>query len=190
MVMVEAKIMNQLRVEHRNMTRLLSVLDAQLDRLADSNSIDYTLMMGILTYITEYPDVYHHPKEDLLFSHWLARDNDADAEAVVEELSFEHRSIAHSGIFLLELLRSTAPDVTENRAQLSTVGRRYIENQRKHIKKEESSVFPKVTAALLDEDWQAIDTLLAAPNDPLFGKTIGEPFRSRYAQIRQLVELE
>lgn len=183
-----SEIMRQLHTDHVNMARLLNVLEAELDRLAAGGSMDYPLALDVITYMTEYPDVYHHPKEDLLFSRWLQREPGVAGEELVDQLQFEHRSIARAGIHLLELLRGAAADVVQSRAELSAAARRYIDGQREHIRKEEAEVFPRVVAGLRDDDWREVDRRLASADDPLFGKQVGERFRQRYAQIRRMVE--
>ena len=85
-----------LRREHANMAKLLSLLEQQIGKVEQSQSPDYELIKSIADYFADFPATCHHPKEDVLFSRWLGRDETADA--VVEELSFEHRSIANSGV--------------------------------------------------------------------------------------------
>ena len=53
--------------EHVNFAKLLDLLEGQLDLFHKGESPDYELMLDIMFYMKHYPDVLHHPKEDLAF---------------------------------------------------------------------------------------------------------------------------
>ena len=72
------KMMNELRTDHRNMVLLLDLLDAETVRLADSDEPDYELIYDVMTYLAEYPDAVHHPKEDLIYRHIKSKRPDID----------------------------------------------------------------------------------------------------------------
>jgi hemerythrin-like domain-containing protein len=59
--------------EHLNFVTLLGLLEAELDRFSRGKAPDYELMLDIMFYMTHYPDVLHHPKEDLAFARIGAR---------------------------------------------------------------------------------------------------------------------
>jgi len=59
--------------EHANFSKLLDLLERQVASFHDGGSPDYELMLEIMYYMTHYPDVLHHPKEDLVFASWTAR---------------------------------------------------------------------------------------------------------------------
>ena len=58
--------MLKLRQEHANMTMLLDILEQQIARLRQGEVADFKTVKGILDYFLTYPDLVHHPKEDLL----------------------------------------------------------------------------------------------------------------------------
>ena len=178
-------VLQQLHTDHRNMARLLTILEQQLALLAEEKSPELSLMVDIMVYMTRYPDLYHHPKEDLLFER--CAQHDASLGPLVDELSFEHRSIIRSGIHLLELLRSMAVDVMQRRDELLAAGQLYVERQRSHMRKEEQKLFAPAAQLLDEADWQWLDERMPQQDDPLFGRTVAQPFRQRYAQIMQLL---
>ncbi len=63
------QLMSGLRGDHRNMVMLLDLLSAEIDRLAASGEPDYDFVRDIMLYVIEYPDVVHHPKEDIIYRH-------------------------------------------------------------------------------------------------------------------------
>ena len=54
--------------DHANFARLLDLLEAQLDLFHRGETPHYELMLDIMFYMTHYPDVLHHPKEDMAFT--------------------------------------------------------------------------------------------------------------------------
>ena len=85
-------VISKLRTEHVNFRKLLDLLEVQLDLFHRGESPDYQLMTDILDYMTHYPDVFHHPKEDVIFSRLLERDSSIAQS--VEELARQHHVIA------------------------------------------------------------------------------------------------
>ena len=67
--------------EHKYQARLLTVMERQVGLLNQRKLPDYEVMHGVMRYMTQFPDRFHHPKEDLLFDKVLARDP-ASAESV------------------------------------------------------------------------------------------------------------
>lgn len=180
-----AKTLEQLHTDHINTSKLLNILDQQFDLLAVGRTADFALMIDIMTYMTQYPDLYHHPKEDLIFERWLK--HDAGVRPLVEEIGVEHRSIIRSSIHVLELLRGVMVDVLQRREEIIAAGRDYISRQRRHMDKEEGEVFPQLMRVLRSEDWEWIDERMATQEDPLFGRVVSKQFRKRYDQIMELV---
>ncbi len=72
------QLMSGLRTDHRNMALLLDLLDLETERLAASGEPDYDLVRDIMLYMTEYPDVVHHPTEDFIYRHLKSLRPDID----------------------------------------------------------------------------------------------------------------
>ena len=54
----------QWHTEHVNFAQLLDLLEAELDLFHGGDTPNYELMLDIMFYMTHYPDVLHHPRED------------------------------------------------------------------------------------------------------------------------------
>ena len=57
-----------LRQDHNNMWKLLDVIEVEFAQFKGGNSPDYELLSGALRYCLNYPELYHHPKEDLIYA--------------------------------------------------------------------------------------------------------------------------
>ena len=71
------------RAEHTNFATLLCLLECELERFHKGEPPDYDLMLDIMFYMTHYPDVSHHPKEDLAFAR--IREREVTARPIVDE---------------------------------------------------------------------------------------------------------
>jgi hypothetical protein len=58
-------IIDFLRQEHRNIEKLLLVLEQELSVFDRGERPDYEVIRAVIAYFEVYPDVYHHPQEDM-----------------------------------------------------------------------------------------------------------------------------
>lgn len=172
----------RLREEHRNLGLLLDVLERQLDALYRGDSPDFDLMAEILHYLTEYPDRYHHPYEDLVYDR-LAYRVPGD-QALVEALHEQHRELAREGRRALTLVEGLLNGVMVARGEICSVGQGYVNAYREHMEHEEEAILARAEARLTPGDWLQIDTLFHWRPDPLFGPEVGAEYQALHDRIR------
>src|SRR6266705_7130127 len=88
--------------EHANFATLLDILEGQLDLFHKDESPNYELMLDIMFYMTHYPDVLHHPREDLAFA--KIKEREKSTGALVDELSAEHAQLHRTAEHLVRAL--------------------------------------------------------------------------------------
>ena len=179
-------VLVQLHKDHVNIMRLLDLMEAQLGLFREGERPDYGLMLDIMQYMTSYPDLFHHPKEDLMFRRLTERD--PGARLVVKDLINKHVVLADQGAQLLASLQNVVNDVMIERDVLESQGRAYIETLRHHMDVEEGQVFPLAQELLLPEDWAAIDEEMQAMDDPLFGEVVAQDYATLYDYIKRASE--
>ena len=172
------EIIAQLRADHVNVTRLLNLLERQLEAVHEGTKSDFELMRDMMVYMTRYPDRHHHPKEDLIFRR--LRERDASTRLLVETLLEEHKALAEKGAKFLDTLQHVADGAMIRREVLEAQGRDYVAFLRFHHDREEGEVFSLAERLLSDDDWAEIDRALEHRDDPLFGKIIDEDLRALY----------
>jgi hemerythrin-like domain-containing protein len=59
-----AMIIERLSQEHRNIEKLLAVLERELEVFDQGDRPDYEVIRAVISYFEVYPEVYHHPQED------------------------------------------------------------------------------------------------------------------------------
>jgi hemerythrin-like domain-containing protein len=152
----------KLRMEHGNFRKLLDLLEAQLYLFHKGEQPDYSLMTDILHYMTHYPDGFHHPTEDVIFSYLL-----------------------ESGARLHENLQSVIAGTMMPRKMVEAPGLQYVTYYRTHMDTEESDLFLLAERLLRDDDWKKINDKVLSESDPMFGASIEERYCAVYNHIAQ-----
>jgi hemerythrin-like domain-containing protein len=170
--------------EHLNFAALLELLERQLELFHKGMAPDYELMLDIMFYMTHYPDVLHHPKEDLAFA--KIKERDATARGIVDQLAEQHARLKSSGDALALALDDIVNGSITTREHVESPGRAYIAAFRNHMNCEETTILPLAAKVLQDNDWAAIDAAILRIDDPLFGKDQ----EGRYASLRRQIARE
>jgi hemerythrin-like domain-containing protein len=170
--------------EHANFSRLLDMLQKELDAFHDGRDPNYDLMVDIVTYLQHFPDRYHHPREDVAFARLAKRD--PSMSLAVERLRQEHRVIAAAGEHLLKTLNDVASDALISRAAVESIAAMYLVYYRHHIAEEEKEVLSRAAKLLSDADWKAVLAAVPAGRDPLFG----DKGDAGYRELRRHIVLE
>ena len=161
-----AHMITRLKVEHEQLLRKLNLLELQCLDMCRGKTPDYSLMQSIIVYIQEYPEQIHHPLEDMIYSIYLERVDDAE---FVRKLISEHTQMEVVTRELRESLESLPKCTTSNekfKQQLSE----FLVGQRQHIYTEESEVFPLVQSALTIEDWERLQYMTPILDEPISGR--------------------
>lgn len=169
------------QAEHANYHKLLDLLQSQTELFVHGEQPDYELMSDIVYYMTQYPDRFHHPREDVAFRQLLARD--PTMESVVSELAGQHRRISESGVILAADLNAAAAGAMMTRATLEADVRKYVAFLKDHMNIEECEIFPRLAELLAETDWFLVDSAIHFVADPIFGDSVQERFRTIHRQI-------
>lgn len=171
----------QWKTDHANYRRLLDLLETLAQRFATSDRPEYELMSDIIHYMTQYPDRFHHPREDIAFKVLLERDS--TAQQSVDDLAGQHVGIAQSGATLSADLNAAAADAMIARTTIEKAVRDYVTVLRTHMDQEEREVFPKLVSLLNESDWLIVDSAFHFSADPLFGESVQQRFQALHRQI-------
>lgn len=170
--------------DHMYFSRLLDLLEVQVDVFHAGEQPKYELMLDIIYYLRHFSDRFHHPREDVAFA-CLAR-RSPDMELPLARLIQEHRVIAHVGERLERSLEQAAADAFVAREDIEALAATYLVYYRSHIAREEKDILPRAAAVLTPEDWEAVGAAPAAAQDPLLGNAPEE----RFKELRRQIALE
>ena len=160
-------VMSTLRADHRNMTQLLDVLDAQFQMLEEGGSPDYEVVSGIMEYCLNYPDLYHHPKEDIVYRALRARRPEAAEK--MGNLETLHAELGDLTRRLAAAVRQVLSGAEMDRGSVVGLAKEFTASYRHHIEMEEEHFFPVAENLLIAEDWADIQSDLRVADDPIFG---------------------
>ncbi len=155
-----------LSTDHLHFARLLDLLDARIENFHNGETQDPVAMLEIVHYMTEYADIYHHPKEDLVMHRLM--ELDPLICSVTGDLLRQHEQITRAGTRLLESLTAVVAEDFVPRATVEAAARHYAAAMRTHMEIEEVTLFPAAAQLLQDADWAAINTAITRMDDPLF----------------------
>jgi hemerythrin-like domain-containing protein len=177
-------IIERLCREHRNVERLLVVLERELDVFDRGGRPDYEVVRAIIGYFELYPEVYHHPQEDLVLAKLRIRDPAAAAK--VGDLALEHKKGGERLRRVAQAVDGVLADCEIPRQDVDNVVRDFIEHERRHMMMEDRDFFPAAVRALEPQDWTEIASALTIHEDPLFSKASEETSDALRARILQL----
>jgi len=184
-------IIDLLRQEHRNIEKLLRVLEQELNVFDRGERPDYEVIGAVIAYFELYPGAYHHPQEDKIFEKLRARAPAAAAK--VGDLAAEHRSGAERLGRVAQAVESILADREVLRQTVDKIVRDFIVHERQHIAMEERDFFPAAVQALQPEDWTEIAAASTSQQDPLFSDIVEQRFdavRRHILQLEQEAEAE
>jgi hemerythrin-like domain-containing protein len=179
------EIIEILRQEHRNIEKLLRVMEQELTVFDRGERPDYDIFEAIIEYFKKYPDTCHHPKEDIIYEKFRARD--PGRAASVADLQAEHREGAVRLRRVAQALDSVLNDQDILRASVDRIVRDFIDNERKHIALEEEVVFPTIVDTLQPSDWAEVALTIADRYGPPSQTDFEEQFSSVRRDILELV---
>ncbi|OKO87435.1 hemerythrin domain-containing protein [Bradyrhizobium sp. AS23.2] len=177
-------IIERLSREHRNIETLLAVLERELEIFDRGGHPDYEVIRAIISYFELYPEMYHHPQEELVFAKLELRDPAAAAK--VGNLTLEHQKGTQRLRRVAQAIDSVLADREMLRQNVDTIVRDFIENERRHITMEERYFFPAALTALKPVDWAEIALASTNHEDPLFSEAAEETFDALRARILQM----
>jgi hemerythrin-like domain-containing protein len=148
--------------EHVCFKQLLYLMQREVDVFHTGERPNYELMYDIVSYLRDYGDLFHHPREDVAFAR-LAK-HCPDMKLALARLGHEHRVIAHAGETLQRQIEAILGGAMVQRAEVEIVAATYLVYYGSHIAKEEEDILTRAALHLTKEDWKAVKD--AAPGGP------------------------
>jgi hemerythrin-like domain-containing protein len=177
-------VIDQLGRDHRNMRLLLDIIEEEMNVYRDARVPDFGLLQMIMEYTLEYPDLVHHPTEDLVFERLIMRN--PGAKAIIGHLVQDHKTLSELTRRFATAISDSFHDAVMPRDWLDSLAREYLLANRLHMQTEEEHLFPRALAIFTDEDWTEIEESATRAEDPIFGKKVAETYLFLYERILAL----
>lgn len=171
-----SEVIQVLRREHAHMASLVKTLEWQVSEFEKGGQPDYEIIRSAVEYFLSFPDLYHHPKEDMIFA--VLEERDPTAAHTIGDLRHEHEMIAARTRELSAGLNVVLEEAQVPRESFVRWARAFTDLQQLHMRMEEEVFFPAALEALTEEDWQALAAEMTKEDDPLFGENVGNRFKA------------
>lgn len=148
------RAVDSLKVDHRNIERLLMVMSRTVERLEDGDPVEPPVLEGIVEVIQEFADGYHHQKEE---RHLFPAIQETGLRLGIDPLDCMAHEHEYGRANAEALERSTRRFVSGEAAAMEDVlvcMRSYIGLLRHHIYVEDTVLF-KTAERILDDETQA-----------------------------------
>lgn len=175
------KILDDLRKDHRNLANLWDLLGRELKVFKQGGVVDYDLVESILDYNLNYPDLCHHPRENLIFN--KLKERDPAAISAIGDLEKEHQKLSSLTWRFSTAVSNVLEDEQLPREWFLDVANDFLRFSRNHIQMEEVLFFPAAQKTLTEEDWKELDEASENVEDPLFGKDKQDKYQALYREI-------
>jgi hemerythrin-like domain-containing protein/nucleotide-binding universal stress UspA family protein len=180
------RAINTLREEHRSLSAVLRGLTYLLERARATDQLpDMAVMRAILSYVREFSQELHHPKEeDYLFRKLRNKTGEFDVQlaTLCEQHTQEPVLIAVLEAALNDADQSGSKDL----GALQQAADALVSHVRKHMGLEEALLMPAACRLLTEVDWQEIVKAFQENGDPRFGAQSDEEFRLLFGRIVSL----
>lgn len=180
------EIIEILRQEHQNIENLLHVMEQEVSVFDRGERPDYEVLGAIIEFFKKYPASCHHPKEDIIYEKFKARD--PDRAASIADLEAEHREGAVRLRRVVQAIENVLDDQEVLREGVDRIVRDFIDNERKHIALEDEVVFPAIVDTLQPADWADVALTLADRYGPPSAADFEEQFNTLRRNILELEE--
>lgn len=169
--------------EHIYMFNLLDSLNEQVGYIVSGEDADFNLLLDIVDYMQNFPDRYHHPKEDIIYQRMALRDSDVAREVLA--LLDEHRILGKLIDRLADAIRDVhvMPTVLKKQ-RAGELCADYEARLRDHINTEEGRILPRALEVLCEEDWFLIDQ----NSTPINEIPIDNILTDNYAALRRFLK--
>jgi hemerythrin-like domain-containing protein len=175
--------MRVLAKEHLALRAVARIVAIEAELLLRDGQVDIGLLESIATYISEFPNRIHHPKEeDFLFRHMRARAPQRCGE-ILDRLLAEHVKEGESVEVFRAALAAYRHGLPAAGSHLANVAATYAKYLDRHIEIENTQAFPLAAEILQEADWAEIDAAFLANDDPLATGDQG----SRYAELQRRI---
>ena len=159
-------VLETLRQDHENLTRLLSLFEREFNRIEQAAVAEYDIICSILDYCANFPDRFHHPLEDRI-SAFLRKRNPAAVQSM-DDLPKLHETLAAQTQAVWAAVSQAQERRAAPSADLLEAGRTFVQTYREHMRLEDEHFFPAAEQALTSQDWADIEAMWLGPFDPVF----------------------
>lgn len=182
---VGMKILSILHRDHINMSKLLSLIEKNIELIKQGNTADLKLMAEAIEYIGHYADLYHHPLEDVLYSYFKGKSQ--ELTLLINRCEKEHQDLKVCTEKVLSPLSVSLLDGMLPMQQIIEKLEAFLLQEKQHINFEEGQIFPKIEALASDKDWEQLAKESWLKTDAMFQKFDSNHYAELYQELEEAI---
>lgn len=175
-----------IRDEHRALASVVKGLQFLIQEIQNRGQTpDFPLLQAIVSYIEQFPDKLHHPKEDQYLFPALRQRHPA-AAAELDLLEDEH----HRGTPLTARVAQSLREYQSDASRFETFAHAvddYANFHWAHMSREENVILPLAEKYLTPDDWVGINAAFKSNSDPLVGINTQREFRELFRRLVNMI---
>ncbi|WP_394127536.1 hemerythrin domain-containing protein [Vibrio hepatarius] len=176
-------MIERIKREHGYMVRLLAILRHKLAVLKDERSVNYGVLREIVDYLANHSERVHHPKEDILYHHYLTH---YGHHKEIDNLELEHKTLSEQTHEFLNIVDMVLQDAVVPQSLFIEQLESFLNAQKNHLEMEEKHIFPYLMETFTTKDWQIVEEQwTVCEDDPVFGETIAEEYQQIAERVHQ-----
>ena len=148
---IAMNLLAQLHLDHVNMSKLLLLLEQNLQQIRQGEIPELTLMAEAVEYIGHYADLYHHPLEEEMMGYFVERSAELKKHQFV--CHQQHHQLDEKSQQVLAPKALTLLDGILPMEQVLHALEEFLQAQKAHLDFEEREIFPLIKAIASDQDW-------------------------------------
>jgi hemerythrin-like domain-containing protein len=143
---------------------------------------NFELLDAMISYLREFPERVHHPKEDAYLFRLVRKRHPAIAP-LLDRLQGEHRVNAAKLEAIENIFSRYRSEGSAHLPALYEAVATYAAFHYSHMRAEEDQVLPAAAEYLTIGDWEEIDAAFSGHTDPLFGTEEGFEYGALFRRI-------
>ena len=174
--------LKQLMQDHGVMRAVIEAVEREIDAAEAGRPFDADLVVLALRYLRDFPEWFHHPREEALFARAIGKD--PACETALTAVMVQHDQLPLSNQRLLDAFETLAVVARQPPDDLLAELRRYAGDQHRHMQHENEEVFPALLALLDDADWAVAAVDVTDPLHDARDPGVFRPLLDRIAAAR------
>ncbi len=175
-----------IRDEHRALASVIKGLQFLIQEIQNRGQTpDFPLLRAIVSYVEQFPDKLHHPKEDQYLFPAL-RQRYPESAADLDILEDEHERGTAVTARVVDTLREYGAYPAHFESFAHAVDD-YATFHWAHMNREENVILPLAEKYLTVEDWMGINAAFKSNSDPLVGINTQREFRELFRRLVNMI---
>jgi hemerythrin-like domain-containing protein len=174
-------VLDMLCCDHTNFAKLMNIIEQQAEVMTAGCEPDYEILTKAVEYLERYPALYHHPLEDRLCQR--LKNGAAGLAPAIDATLQQHEEIRSRLSQFKRLLEEAKSGAIVSRTAFAEAAADFVSSEWMHMEFERTELFPVALAALIDDDWAALENELSPVADDLFGASLDASLQRLHALL-------